>query len=443
MYCTKPGVFYTVGELKSYYLRRNGDNVVVLPAKVEEVPKFKYRWLWTWDNRMDWGDEPGGQGLGDANKRYQKQAKSFLADYKACIDFMSENGLNGLVIWGFIRDSHGGVAVSQQLARYAKQRGVRILPGVGTSGYGGYVYEGEHLYNAHSWVKDHPELKAVGTHRHADGPCPSKEANQQWLADGAKWLFDNFEIGGINLEMGDKLVCECDDCKKGRGTIDSNEPDFYKDMAICQGPVIRAVKALAPDAWVSYATYTGFTTEMATESPKFVDMIPPDAICQWTLTKMIRKNSWPADARPPATHNIGYVHWASKSTNDANEFFLERIRVVAGLLEKCGMEGLVIYGELSDTRPNMKLNYLALREYSFHPHMSRDEFTKKRLAGLYGDELTKELWQVIKLIGLNNARKADAKSKQAVAIANSAVARAPDYTCENWEGLIEYLESFR
>ena len=63
---------------------------------------------------------------------------------------MAEYGLNGLIIWGFIRDSHGGVAASRELCRYAAERGVRVLPGVGTSGYAGYVFEGNHRYNAHT-----------------------------------------------------------------------------------------------------------------------------------------------------------------------------------------------------------------------------------------------------------------------------------------------------
>ena len=57
----------------------------------------------------------------------------------------------------------------------------------------------------------HPELKVVGQHRHGDGPCPSKAENKKWLADGAKWLFENFDIGGINLEMGDSDVLTGDE----------------------------------------------------------------------------------------------------------------------------------------------------------------------------------------------------------------------------------------
>ena len=50
-------------------------------------------------------------------------------------------------------------------------------------------------------------------------------------------------------------------------------------------------------------------------------MIPDDAICQWTLTGMARR--WPADVRPMARHNIGYLHWCNSSTHTADDFYLE------------------------------------------------------------------------------------------------------------------------
>ena len=58
----KRGVFYTVGELKNYYISEANDSVVVLPANVLEVPTLKYRWLWTWDYRMEWDGTPAVGG---------------------------------------------------------------------------------------------------------------------------------------------------------------------------------------------------------------------------------------------------------------------------------------------------------------------------------------------------------------------------------------------
>ena len=63
-------------------------------------------------------------------------------------------------------------------------------------------------------------------------------------------------------------------------------------MAISHMVTLQTMRRLAPDAWLSYATYTGYTADMVRTPPKFLSMIPNDAICQWTLTQMARR--WPA-----------------------------------------------------------------------------------------------------------------------------------------------------
>ena len=440
----KRGVFYTVGELKNYYLRQVGDSVVVLLADVCEVPALKYRWFWTWDYRMEWdGVDPG-----PITGAYLKEPESFLADYKACINYMSENGLNGLIIWGFLRNSHGGIPYAQEISSYAAERGVRVLPGVGTCTYGGYYLQGDHLYNMYTWISQHPELEADIIYR--DQPlhgcaCPSKQANQDWLQDGAEWLFENFQVGGVNLEAGDLFVCHCNDCNLARAAIDCNYPDHLKDIAICQGPLIEAMLQLDPNAWLSYTIYIGFTTEMMTTIPKFIEMIPSEAICLWMLTHMMGPGQWPPSLKPMTENSIGHLHWASKTPwNDTHhDFFLEGLRTAANKAHLADMEGLAIYGELLDSRPNMKLNYLAFREYCFHPNLSQEEFTAKRLAPLYGWGLTDDLWEVINLVRTAAQRAPDENIATAMTIAKAALEIAPDYARENWQAMVAYIQSFR
>ncbi len=460
----KPGVFYAVGEMKHYYIRKNDDAVIMLPADVREKPVFKYRWLWTWDWRMEWGaTEPGGSKMGGGGT-YRKAPGSFLADYKKCIDYMSENGLNGLIIWGFVRDSHGGVEASQELCRYADDRGVTILPGVGTSGYSGYVFEGDHPFNIRTWLKEHPELRSVdkdgktggtGVDGLTDHLCPSKKANQEWLDDGAKWLFETFKIGGVNLEMGDHFVCYCDECKCARAAIKSGEPDYYKDMAISHSRTLQTMHKLAPDAWLSYATYTGFTREMMTDPPKFIEMIPPYAICQWTLTHMMDSTfipdsmdpasgkGWPEGVKPMTEHSVGYLHWANKSTGTEDDFYLERLHRAARLSLRSGLEGLVLYGELPDSRVNMELNYLAFREYCFHPGLSREAFTEKRLAPMYGVESTGELWKIIEMVRMEKQRNTEKNRTGAQDIARKAFEASAAPYRDHWRDLIAYLKSLK
>ena len=143
---------------------------------------------------------------------------------------------------------------------------------MGTSGYAGYFYEGKHPFNVDTWLAEHPELRAIDKNGKPRGAlCPSNKANQDWLDRGAEWLFKTFQIGGVNLEMGDFFVCYCDDCKRARADIPSDEPDYYKDMAISHMVTLSTMRRLAPKAWLSYATYTGYTAEMTETPPKVAD----------------------------------------------------------------------------------------------------------------------------------------------------------------------------
>jgi len=432
------GLWSAVGELKNYYLRATGEGPAVLPAAVREVPTLKHRWFWTWDYRMAWDGRPGGQAMG-SRRSYDKPSDSFVADYKACLDYMAENGLNGLIIWGFISPKHGGEAASREVCRYAVERGVRILPGVGTSAYWGYVVEGDHPYHADTWLRQHPELAAVRKTR--PGLCPSKKANQEWLDEGARWLFENFPIGGVNLEMGDRAVCRCPDCQAARKAIDCDYPDYYKDMAISHRVTLQTMRRLAPDAWLSYATYTGFDERMVQKPPKFLEMIPDDAICQWSLRgdSLDATGAW--TVRPMARHNIGYLYYCYGGQNA--DFFLDELQAAAASAERTGMEGLAMYGESPARLPPAGLSYLAFREFCFHPGMSREEFTRKRLSPLYGEAWTSRLWTAIELVGKPTQRSQPGNTAKALAIARAASEEAPPHARPHWQALADYLQTIR
>ncbi|HJN14960.1 MAG TPA: hypothetical protein QGH10_05710, partial [Armatimonadota bacterium] len=291
---------------------------------------FEQRYLWTWDHRMDWsGETPGRIQMGGGGK-YHKTAEEYVLDYTRLIDFMHEQTtFNAVIIWGFLRDTHGGVEAGRQVCDYANARGIRIIPGVGTSGYEGYYFEGDHKYNTATWLKLHPKLAAVREDGSATNAlCPTKPENVKWLNDGCRWLFDTFEIGGINFEIGDFLVCHCDDCVAARTAIPGDAPDYYKDMALSTAPVAALAHELDPDAWLTYATYTGFTPEMAQDPPSWMDLVPAQIICQWTLTGMVGDAAWPTGLKPPTEVNTGYLHWGNKSTASVNGFLVDHIRDV-------------------------------------------------------------------------------------------------------------------
>ena len=177
-------------------------------------PALPYRgWFWTWDHSTNWRvDVPGRQEYGGANA-YFKPAEALLEDYRRVVDFASRHRINGVRVYGLLRDRHGGVETAKELSRYANARGVRILPGVGINSYGGIYYDGRHRFNLRTWLLDHPRApRPAGTeprtrqahHHYADMACPSQPANQAWRAEAIQWLAEEFEIGGSDFETGEQ-----------------------------------------------------------------------------------------------------------------------------------------------------------------------------------------------------------------------------------------------
>ena len=118
------GVIYGVEEL----IKRGGDQPDLLSVSADtiyEVPGLTYRTFWTWDHSTNWElSQIGQQEIGVFNP-YQKPPSGFLSDYKRCVDFCSRNRIAAIVIYGFLRDPHGGIEAAKELCRYAAERGVR------------------------------------------------------------------------------------------------------------------------------------------------------------------------------------------------------------------------------------------------------------------------------------------------------------------------------
>ena len=438
----RDGALYAVTDLFNWTLQRRDRDVWLAGLDTRQVPRFRYRWFWNWDHRMDWGG-PGQPGNVMGGGTWRRPAEAFTIDCQRCVDFMADHKFNGLILWGFLRDSHGGAPAAQEVCRYGQERSVRILPGVGTSGYAGYYFQGRSPFNADVWLREHPELRAIDANGRAhNAPCPSKKANQDWLDRGAEWLFQTFAIGGVNLEMGDFFVCHCPDCKRVRAAISSAEPDYYKDMAVSHMVTLKTMRRLAPEAWLSYATYTGYSAEMAQSPPKFAAMIPADALCQWTLTGMARR--WPTDLKPPTRHNLGYLHWCNTSTKTEDNFYLTEVQQICRQAAAIGFEGLDTYGELPDTRPNAELFYLAWEAFLWQPEMTLDEFIDRRLARLYGgSKPARELLKLLALIAVAKQRTSVENCAKALALAQAARASAAPEGRARWDRLLAQLGRFQ
>jgi hypothetical protein len=209
-------------------------------------------------------------------------------------------------------------------------------------------------------------------------------------------------------------------------------------MAISHMVTLRMLRSLKPDAWLSYATYTGYTAEMMREPPRFLTMIPQDAICQWTLTGMAPH--WQPQILPKARHNIGYLHWCNSSTNTQDDFYLGEIQAICRQAAGVGFEGLDTYGELSDQLPNAEIFYLAWEAFLWQPEMTIDEFVDRRLGRLYGGPAAaRRLLEIMPLLRNKAQRETAGNCAKALRLAQAARHSASPDGRQRWDRLIAYV----
>jgi hypothetical protein len=409
-----PGVNNAVSELVSWKLKLSEDGAAVSGDLDEaDSPELKYRILWTSDGQANWSTTVGEMHTiqkgttGTTVVPYTRDG--FLTHFKRSVEFISDHKLNGYIIWGFLRDEHGGLDAGRVLSRYAKQRNVRILPGVCTqAAYGGFIYSQTDRFSLVGWLKMHPELRGRGKDGkiQMEAICPSKPENQKWLREGAEWLFQNLpDIGGVNLENGDLQECYTDDCVKAKARPE-NDPNFLWDMMATQRPIIEVAQRLRPNAWMTFATYVGFreaTLRGLKDSPqyppKFLAQYPPNSICQWTFTGMATPELWPSGEKPPTAafaDHIGLLHHGSLwgAPVEAARWWTGPgamlddcstvIQFVCGRVKSCGLPGLVIKGQTGVASPANELNYLAFEYFSWHPDRTYEQFLDDRLTACYG-----------------------------------------------------------
>jgi hypothetical protein len=464
------GSLYAVGDLVNYHLQFAAENVQV-PASldVHESPRLKIRYFWNWDSRTHWdlsSERPYMQKGGSprAPNSYPGTAESFRADTTPMIDFMSEHKINALVLFGFLRDEHGGVAAAKELCEYARRRGVKILPGVGVDQYGGFYYQGQNQFNIETWTAQHPELRAMDKAGHYldHTLCMDKEANRQWFREGIRWLFQTFPIAGVNLELGEFRVCWCPESVKARAAVlpqehanmlevtrgvskpsgDPRAPEFYLDLGRIGRWEAREVHAIRPDALITYAAYTGFDESLQKTPPYFLKVIPPYAIVQWTITDMVNGNRWPEGLKSPAAHAIGYFHAANVSARESNAILYPQLARVAAQAEASGLQGVGIYGEVSGARPITELNYLVFSEFTFNPGLTEEEFVKTRLVPYYGGEgPARQLLQIARLIGIKKDGHVPDHLDEALRLAMEARDGTTGIARQRWERWVAALES--
>ena len=409
------GVIYGVEELIQRRTKREGATVAIDVVKVERVPGLTYRTFWTWDHSTNWAiDQIGVQEIGVFNP-YSKPPEGFLADYQMVVDFCSVNRIAAVVVYGFLRDSHGGIEAAKALCHYARERGVRILPGIAIGAYGGVYWEGKHRYNLATWLKQNPELTAqferdVGFHLddlafplsfpnsdYTQMACPSRPENVAWMTEAVEWLVSTFDIGGMNIESGDYGVCGCPLCQARRTSREDprrrhtmSESWSHSDMADNFPALLKASRA-RPDLWI----YCELQWDNLLDTEAFAPLsrLPPGGIYQHTVNRSywhsLRHKLTPRHiAQLPTTVNVLRCQFACQWSGDRRtERYSFNGRVLAEMAAgaaTAGMQGLTMWGEPSPFHVGAELSYLAFARFSYDPQLTWEMFESQELAPRLG-----------------------------------------------------------
>ncbi len=343
--------------------------------------------LWCWDARMTWDDEPDAvvmrMAAAEQHFPYPKRLESYLTGFRRLVDYCAENGIWGVIIWGFLRDSHGGVQAAKDLCNYAADRGVAILPGVGLCSYGGYYYEGEHPFNLDTYLAKHPDRASTANEEGSDRTVtpvldPSLKANQEWWRDGLEWMLETFAVGGIDYEMGDFIVNPSESAVAARNALGFEGDGNIQDVVVATQDVLRRAFELKPDGVFINSTYRGYHQIANFPEMPYVDAVPPETVWQYTLRHMVRRDGFPQEfAGTPEHRRYGYLHWFNSSTGTADQDFVPEIARVLPGLHELGFEFAGTYGEISAMNdPVADANYRAQVAWARDPGMTLERFRK-------------------------------------------------------------------
>lgn len=421
------GVIYGVEEL----IRRGrgaGGKLALRRQTIEQSPGLKYRTFWTWDHSTNWElSQIGQQEIGVFNP-YGKPPSGFLADYKRVIDYCSINRIAAVVIYGFLRDSHGGIETAQELCRYANQRGVRILPGIAIGSYGGVYWEGDHPYNLATWLRSNPQFaasmeKGVGFQLedlafplnfprsdYTVSACPSAPETMDWMSEAVSWMAETFEVGGINIEAGDYGVCGCDRCVARRGerekaerrAADTGESWSHADMADNFPRLFEAANAKRDDLWLySELQWDNLLDPAAHQA---TDRLPEGGIYQHTanrtywgrLQKELRHDYVMGLPTQPNVLRCQFAcQWNGDERTERYALNAATFAEMAQKSHEVGMQGLTVWGEPSPYFATVELSYLAFGRFSYEPTLTWERFLEEDVAPLLGGRDAADLFIAI------------------------------------------------
>lgn len=341
--------------------------------------------LWCWDARMTWDDEPDAiqtrMAASEKKFAYPKRPESFQAGFRRLIDYCAKIGVHGVIVWGFLRDSHGGVAAAADLCKYAADRGVAILPGVGLCSYGGYYYDGDHPFNLDTYLRRYPDRISTAMEERGGRTVtpvldPSLDANQTWWRDGLDWMLETFQIGGIDYEMGDFIVNPSPGAQAARQALGFKADGNLLDVVVATQSLFRYAVKARPDALFINCTYRGFHQISGFPAMPYVDALPPATVWEYTLTGMVRQSAFPEGMLGAPTHRkYGYLHWFNASTETQETDYVPEVARVFPGAHRLGFEFIGTYGELSAmNNPIADRNYRAQAAWARNPYLDWTRF---------------------------------------------------------------------
>jgi hypothetical protein len=350
---------------------------------------LKHRILWTWDTWISDYD-PGG--------------RSFLQEYKDLVDWMAKNEYTALVLWGFIDGRHGGEAAAKEIARYARSKGIALLPGVSThigaaGAYGGFALGlPNHPFNDQNQVRALASVQKPGER----GLCYSRPENREWLRRGTEWLLETFEIDGIRLEVPEEAVhCRCGDClERLKGLGGPNGAAGLSDLAICVPIVNDVFRQKRPAGLVTYAAPSPLWWDETPPATELLRRIPESCVAEWNLGFALHENvPLPVKSNLALLRGGGgsyHLHrlrppaWAFSQIRSFNPR-IEEIRRFSANVRKMKFDGFVVGNAGSPKNPDSELAYQAFIDFTRDPELSLEAFYKKRVPPLYGDQAAEEV----------------------------------------------------
>nr|BFE56341.1 hypothetical protein GCM10020063_008670 [Dactylosporangium thailandense] len=374
-------------------------------GSVEDAPGLPLRTLWTWDHSTNWDDRQlGRQEIGALNP-YSKSAEAFGADYRRLVDFCSRERIGAVVVYGLLRDAHGGVEAARELCEYANARGVRILAGVGINAYGGIYFDGRHRFNLATWLRRRPDLAAVmppkigfdieefgDLHFPASdyqmAACPSHPDNLAWHRDAIAWLLDTIPVGGINFETGDYGSCACDRCTARAGGERTSWS--YEAMRAVYPTLLEAARRPGPGgAPLRHLVEVYWDNIFDLEAQQPLADLPDDVAYQYCVNRgfwLEHRDRLTAEhvSRLPHTTNVLRTHAGSQWNRQRHAWVPELFADMAVRAATAGMRGLTIFGEPSAYHPTNEVNYLAYARFTWNPSLSWEAFWRAEVAPRFG-----------------------------------------------------------